>query len=45
MNAKKNLNDIKEFFASYAKALAPLLIDCWIEAKPEDRSSTLIRKN
>ena len=38
LNAKKNLNDIREFFEYYFKVITPLLSDCWIEAKPENKS-------
>lgn len=38
LNAKKNLNDIREFFEYYFKVITPLLSDCWIEAKPENKN-------
>ena len=38
LNSKKNVTEIKEFFNVYFKILVPLLIDCWVEAKPEKKS-------
>ena len=34
----KNFSDVKTFFMEYMPIVAPLLIDCWIEAKPEESS-------
>ncbi len=30
--------DTSQFFHQYIQVIGPLLIDCWIEAKPEDSS-------
>lgn len=38
LNSKKNVTEIKEFFNVYFKILVPLLIDCWVEAKPENKN-------
>lgn len=38
IGGKKDLSDASRFFESYAKVISPLLIDCWIESKPEDKS-------
>ena len=32
---KKNVMDLDEFYRHYLKIVAPLLIDCWVEAKPD----------
>jgi pre-rRNA-processing protein IPI1 len=37
-NTKQFSNDIHLFFKNFVHILGPLLIDCWIEAKPEDSS-------
>lgn len=37
MNYKKNLTEIREFFEFYYKIITPLLVDCWLEAKPENK--------
>lgn len=38
LSARKNLTEINEFFEHYFKIIAPLLTDCWIEAKPENKN-------
>ena len=42
LNCKKNLTEIKEFFETYFKIITPLLVDCWLEAKPENKRILLI---
>ena len=39
MSGKKSLAEKREFFDTYFKVIAPLLVDCWIEAKPENKST------
>lgn len=36
---KKDLSDFKDFSNNYLKIFTPILIDCWIEARPENKSS------
>lgn len=38
LNAKKNLTELNEFLEHYFNVISPLLIDCWVEAKPENKS-------
>lgn len=38
----KNVSDVETFFLDYIPVIGPLLIDCWIEAKPEDSSKIFI---
>jgi len=38
INTKKNLTELSEFLETYFKIITPLLIDCWIEAKPENKN-------
>lgn len=38
LGAKKDLNDLNDFYEHYFKIITPLLADCWIEAKPENKS-------
>lgn len=40
-NSKQFSNDIHLFFKDFVHILGPLLIDCWIEAKPEDSSELI----
>lgn len=37
LNYKKNLTEIRDFFDFYFKIITPLLVDCWLEAKPENK--------
>jgi len=41
MNGKKSLTEVKEFFETYFKIVTPLLVECWLEAKPENKRSYL----
>ncbi|CAF0981217.1 unnamed protein product [Brachionus calyciflorus] len=36
---KKDITDLDEFYEHYLKIVAPLLIECWIESKPENKNS------
>lgn len=38
LSVKRNLTEVREFFEHYFKVVTPLLADCWIEAKPENKS-------
>jgi len=40
LSGKRNMTELKEFFDHYFKVITPLLIDCWIEAKPENKSKS-----
>lgn len=41
LNAKKNLTELNEFLEHYFNVISPLLIDCWIEAKPDNKSKPI----
>lgn len=38
ISGKKDVTEVKEFFEHFFKVITPLLVDCWIEAKPENKS-------
>ncbi len=39
LSGKRNMTELGEFFEHYFKVITPLLVDCWIEAKPENKSN------
>jgi len=41
-NLKTDLTETTHFYETYVKVVAPLLFDCWLEAKPENKSNKCV---